>query len=65
MAIIEGRLNIAKYLYMSPAAFNRQRKKYNIPVFFGNDDTGRRHVIMMADTEKLDEWNEQMKKSAI
>ena len=55
MAIIEGRLNIAKYLYMSPATFGRYRKKYNIPVFFG----------MMADTEKLDEWNEQMKKSAI
>lgn len=56
--IIEGRKNIANYLYMSTATFGRHRVKYGIPVTFGIREEDR-HLVMLANTDELDAWKDR------
>ena len=58
--IIEGRKNIANYLYMSPATLSRHLRKDGIPYMWAEarDTRGRRCMKMTADTEELDAWME-------
>lgn len=59
--IIEGRKNIANYLYMSTATLSRHLRKDGIPYMWAEtrDTRGRRCMKMIADTEELDRWNRE------
>ena len=59
--IIEGRKNIANYLYMSNATLGRHLRKDGIPYMWAEarDTRGRRCMKMIADTDELDRWNRE------
>lgn len=59
--IIEGRKNIANYLYMSNATLGRHLRKDGIPYMWAEtrDTRGRRCMKMTADTDQLDAWKDR------
>ena len=59
--IVEGRENIAKYLYMSNATLGRRLRKGGIPYRWAEAryTRGRRCMKMIADTDELDRWNRE------
>lgn len=59
--IIEGRKNIADYLYMSNATLGRRLRRDGIPFMWKEtlDTRGRRCMKITADTDALDAWNRE------